>query len=238
MTPRGRERPGRQALHRRPRTSLPAPPSRTHPAGQLSADQPDRRSRQPRRSWPGGGAERRDCARSHDLLPHSTWCWNGGVDVLSSRILLRPGDLDRSRRFYRDLLGLAIYREFGPPTIPGGVLPRPGVTRGLRPRAGPARPLGDDLDPDTRCPCRVRPAGCGRSPGHPGAGRRAVGLDRNVDRGSRRHPDRPGRGSRRSPSAPWPTTGVTAKVTNPDTAAEYAPRGCHSHRARRPCGQG
>jgi len=30
------------------------------------------------------------------------------VDILSSRILLRPGDLDRSRRFYRDTLGLAI----------------------------------------------------------------------------------------------------------------------------------
>ena len=40
------------------------------------------------------------------------------MDVLSSRILLRPGDLDR-RRFYRDLLGLAIYREFGPPDDPG-----------------------------------------------------------------------------------------------------------------------
>jgi len=43
------------------------------------------------------------------------------VDVLSSRILLRPGDLDRSRRFYRDVLGLAIYREFGPPDDPGVV---------------------------------------------------------------------------------------------------------------------
>jgi catechol 2,3-dioxygenase-like lactoylglutathione lyase family enzyme len=41
------------------------------------------------------------------------------VDVLSSRILLRPGDLDRSRRFYRDVLGLAVYREFGPPDDPG-----------------------------------------------------------------------------------------------------------------------
>jgi catechol 2,3-dioxygenase-like lactoylglutathione lyase family enzyme len=40
------------------------------------------------------------------------------MDVLSSRILLRPSDLDRSRRFYRDMLGLAIYREFGPRTIP------------------------------------------------------------------------------------------------------------------------
>jgi catechol 2,3-dioxygenase-like lactoylglutathione lyase family enzyme len=41
------------------------------------------------------------------------------VDVLSSRILLRSSDLDRSRRFYRDQLGLAIYREFGPPDDPG-----------------------------------------------------------------------------------------------------------------------
>jgi predicted enzyme related to lactoylglutathione lyase len=41
------------------------------------------------------------------------------VDVLSSRILLRPADLDRSHRFYRDVLGLAIYREFGSPPSPG-----------------------------------------------------------------------------------------------------------------------
>ena len=43
------------------------------------------------------------------------------MDVLSSRILLRPSSLDRSRRFYRDLLGLAICREFGPPDDPGVV---------------------------------------------------------------------------------------------------------------------
>jgi catechol 2,3-dioxygenase-like lactoylglutathione lyase family enzyme len=43
------------------------------------------------------------------------------VDVLSSRILLRPRDLDRSRRFYRDVLGLAVYREFGPAEDPGMV---------------------------------------------------------------------------------------------------------------------
>jgi catechol 2,3-dioxygenase-like lactoylglutathione lyase family enzyme len=43
------------------------------------------------------------------------------VDVLSSRILLRPSDLDRSRRFSRDVLGLAIYREFGPRDDPGVV---------------------------------------------------------------------------------------------------------------------
>jgi predicted enzyme related to lactoylglutathione lyase len=43
------------------------------------------------------------------------------VEVLTSRILLRPVDLERSRRFYRDVLGLAIYREFGPATDPGVV---------------------------------------------------------------------------------------------------------------------
>ena len=43
------------------------------------------------------------------------------MDVLSSRILVRPGDLDRSLRFYRDVLGLAVYREFGPPDHPGTV---------------------------------------------------------------------------------------------------------------------
>src|SRR5215469_9348428 len=43
------------------------------------------------------------------------------MDVLSSRILLRPSDLDRSHHFYRDVLGLAIYREFGPPDDPGVV---------------------------------------------------------------------------------------------------------------------
>jgi len=43
------------------------------------------------------------------------------VDVLSSRILLRPADLNRTLRFYRDVLGLAIYREFGTPASPGVV---------------------------------------------------------------------------------------------------------------------
>jgi predicted enzyme related to lactoylglutathione lyase len=35
------------------------------------------------------------------------------MEVLSSRVLLRPVDPERSRGFYRDQLGLAIYREFG-----------------------------------------------------------------------------------------------------------------------------
>ena len=45
----------------------------------------------------------------------------GGMDVLSSRILLRPADPERTRRFYRDVLGLAVHREFGPPDDPGVV---------------------------------------------------------------------------------------------------------------------
>ena len=43
------------------------------------------------------------------------------MEILSSRVLLRPVDLDRSRRFYRDVLGLAVYREFGPAGDPGVV---------------------------------------------------------------------------------------------------------------------
>ncbi|GAA4227099.1 catechol 2,3-dioxygenase-like lactoylglutathione lyase family enzyme [Streptosporangium album] len=41
------------------------------------------------------------------------------MEVLSGRILVRPADPERSRRFYRDVLGLAVYREFGPPEDPG-----------------------------------------------------------------------------------------------------------------------
>ena len=43
------------------------------------------------------------------------------MEVLSSRVLLRPADLGQSRHFYRDVLGLAVYREFGPPADPGVV---------------------------------------------------------------------------------------------------------------------
>jgi predicted enzyme related to lactoylglutathione lyase len=43
------------------------------------------------------------------------------MEVLSSRVLLRPGDLGESARFYRDLLGLAVYRQFGPAEAPGTV---------------------------------------------------------------------------------------------------------------------
>ena len=41
------------------------------------------------------------------------------MEILSSRILLRPSDLVRSHRFYRDTLGLPTYRQFGSPEAPG-----------------------------------------------------------------------------------------------------------------------
>ncbi len=41
------------------------------------------------------------------------------MDILSSRTIVRPQDLLRSQRFYRDTLGLAVYRQFGDPNAPG-----------------------------------------------------------------------------------------------------------------------
>src|SRR3954462_8580446 len=67
-----------------------------------------------------------------------------GMEVLSSRILLRPSNPERSRRVYRDILGLEVYREFGPPEDPGlvfylgqGLLEVSGTSHGEP--AGPLR---------------------------------------------------------------------------------------------------
>jgi predicted enzyme related to lactoylglutathione lyase len=38
---------------------------------------------------------------------------SAGVEILASRILLHPSDLDRSLRFYGQAIGLAIYRDWG-----------------------------------------------------------------------------------------------------------------------------
>ncbi|MGZ4617740.1 MAG: VOC family protein [Frankiaceae bacterium] len=43
------------------------------------------------------------------------------MEILASRILVRPTDPVRSRHFYRDVLGLAVFREFGPRDDPGVV---------------------------------------------------------------------------------------------------------------------
>jgi predicted enzyme related to lactoylglutathione lyase len=39
------------------------------------------------------------------------------MEVLNSRMILRPRDRERSLRFYRDTLGLAIFREFAVGTV-------------------------------------------------------------------------------------------------------------------------
>jgi catechol 2,3-dioxygenase-like lactoylglutathione lyase family enzyme len=44
------------------------------------------------------------------------------MEVLSGRTLLRPTDPVRSHAFYRDTLGLAVYREYGNPPLDGGVV--------------------------------------------------------------------------------------------------------------------
>lgn len=54
------------------------------------------------------------------LLPKSPSCRrlpSGAVEILSSRAILRPADPDAALAFYRDVLGLAVYREF-----PGGTV--------------------------------------------------------------------------------------------------------------------
>jgi len=99
------------------------------------------------------------------------------VDVLSSRILLRPRDLDRSRRFYRDVLGLAVYREFGAPDDPGVVFfPGLGLLEVSGPAAGsPGRSVLIWLQVRDVRAGHARLA-AGRCPGDPGARDGVLGL--------------------------------------------------------------
>jgi catechol 2,3-dioxygenase-like lactoylglutathione lyase family enzyme len=39
------------------------------------------------------------------------------MEILASRVLYRPADYERSLRFYRDELGLAVAREYGGGTV-------------------------------------------------------------------------------------------------------------------------
>ena len=39
------------------------------------------------------------------------------MEILASRMLIRPADYQRSLRFYRDELGLAIARDYGAGTV-------------------------------------------------------------------------------------------------------------------------
>jgi len=84
------------------------------------------------------------------------------VEVLSSRVMLRPADLDRSRRFYRDVLGLAVYREFGAagPGCPRRARP-PGRSRGPRRPGVNAGAVGPGRDVDRGSRRRLNRAGGG-----------------------------------------------------------------------------
>jgi predicted enzyme related to lactoylglutathione lyase len=87
-----------------------APPPDTSPASAPGAANRDYRPDQ-------GDRLRSQCVP----VAGAAACQDGRMEVLSSRVLLRPDDLGRSRHFYRDVLGLAIYREFGSPADPGVV---------------------------------------------------------------------------------------------------------------------
>ena len=90
---------GRRTLDLTPEPPVLRPPAPPAPCGLYGAHSEFRRGRR---------------------LP-SRPCDDRRVEVLSSRILLRPADLSLSRRFYRDVLGLAVYREFGPADDPAVV---------------------------------------------------------------------------------------------------------------------
>jgi catechol 2,3-dioxygenase-like lactoylglutathione lyase family enzyme len=71
------------------------------------------------------------------------------MEVLSSRVLLSPLDFERSRRWYTDVLGLRIYREYGTAgRVTGIVLFLGGGFLELT-SAGAARHNGDERLPMT-----------------------------------------------------------------------------------------
>ncbi len=72
----------------------------------VSRGQPPVVSRDPL-SGPGPGLRQPPGGAKDSASPE------GALEVLSSRVLLRPLDLDRTVAFYREGLGLAVYREFG-----------------------------------------------------------------------------------------------------------------------------
>jgi catechol 2,3-dioxygenase-like lactoylglutathione lyase family enzyme len=65
------------------------------------------------------------------------------MEILSSRTIIRPTDLERSLAFYRDGLGLAIARQFGSGTGRGVVFFTGG---GLLEVVGQRPPSGDPAD--------------------------------------------------------------------------------------------
>jgi catechol 2,3-dioxygenase-like lactoylglutathione lyase family enzyme len=71
-----------------------------------------------------------------------------GMDVLASRIIVRPTDPAVSQRFYRDTLGLAVFREFGGPDSGGVVFFAGQGLIEVSGRSEVARPSSDQHSPD------------------------------------------------------------------------------------------
>jgi len=149
----------------------------------------------------------------------------GPVDVLASRILRHPTDLAASREFYRDRLGLAVYREFGPRDNPSVVFHLGG---------------GSWSFPDTATKPRVTTPLCGCRCGMPkpstsGSGppvcRSCVrpdwnaGADRDVGRRSGRPADR----ARGDPGTP----ASAGAGSTPRWRRIMIPRSCQRDRAGR-----
>ena len=134
-----------------------------------------------------------------------TWIM-GGMEVLGSRVLLRPTELARSHRFYRDMLGLAIHREFGSQDAPGLVF---FLGNGLLEVSGRATEAPGDAIAlwiqvrDIRDEHR-RLVGAGVTVLR-GAATRGVGLGGDVDRGPGRSTHRLGRDSEGSSTPQGPT---------------------------------
>jgi predicted enzyme related to lactoylglutathione lyase len=133
------------------------------------------------------------------VTPASSW----SCAPTSASSSSRTNDLDRSRRFYRDVLGLAACREFGPPGDPRVVF-FPGQSLLEVSGHATAPPGGSvmiwiqvrDVHAEH---ARLAAAGV-RIIREPTA--EPLGPDRDAGRGPRRHPDRPGRGPCWSPPAP------------------------------------
>ena len=121
------------------------------------------------------------------------------MEVLSSRILLRPADLDRSRRFYRDVIGLAVYREFGPPDDPGVVFFLGQGFLEVSGRSDDTRGRALEIWLQVRDVHAEHDRLGLRGPGDAGAAERTVGARRDVDRGSGRCAHRRRRDPRRPP---------------------------------------
>ena len=119
------------------------------------------------------------------------------MEILAARILIRPTDPGAQPRFYRDVLGLAVAREFPGGTVfflGGGFLELSGSADAP---AGPAVALWLQV--------RDLAADHASSPSTwSGSRAGSRGDSRDVDHRPGRHPDRPGRGPARAPAAPGP----------------------------------